>query len=173
MAVCRSRRFFNFAYTFTLVAVFAFLLTPLISVGFVSIDGENVAVVVSAETEVVVVYRHSVELYLVIERYVVENCGLRLTQLKWAGFGAGMPSSYTDVSNWSTLWRPSEGAIAKIDLALGKELVISVKHVADRAVLLSGTSIDVGSNVTLRTCFKVSVVGLLIEYIKLALLKPH
>lgn len=156
-----------------LAVFFLLIFTPFISVGLISVDGETAAVVVNAEAEVIVIYRHSVEHYLVVERYVVESCSLRLAQLEWAGFGAGMPSSLVDISNEAIQWKPGEGAIAKINLTLGHRIAVSVRYAVDYAIFLNNVSIDVENNVTIETCLKISIVDLLIEYSKLVLLRLY
>lgn len=166
----RKDRFFSLVYISAFTAVFLLVSLPLASVGLVVVDGEAVAVAFLSKVNITLAYVHSVEHYSVVEKYLLEGCGLKLIELEWAGFGAGMPSSPGDLEG-SVLDRcPTGGLRAKVDFEIGERVTIAAKHMSHPRLLINGKEVRVRENMTISTCLKTSLLELAIRYIVVALL---
>lgn len=171
----KAARFFVFSHTvfyiLTSAAILPLLLLPLIPIGLVVVDGVVGALVVFSELNVTLTYVHSVELYRVVEKYSLSSCDLRLVELEWAGFGAGMSSASRDLASEGLEWRPSRGAISKANAKLRESVVIAAKYMLDPRLFIGGEEVSIREKVVLRACHRVSLLELAARYVELALLK--
>ncbi|MEM2208062.1 MAG: DUF1850 domain-containing protein [Sulfolobales archaeon] len=169
---CRSKAlFFYLVYTSMLAVALLLALLPLLYIGLVIVDGSISAITVDSETNITLTYVHSVEHYRITERYALESCGLRLIALEWAGFGAGMPSTPTDLGDGALKWGPAGGMTSETNIKLGEYVVIAVKHMPHPRLFINSVEVSVSNNITLRTCLKISLLELVVRYIEFRLLK--
>lgn len=166
-----KKNFFHVTYTLVVLVLFSTAVMPLFPAGLVIIDGQTTAIAFLVNVNITLTYKHSVELYLVIEKYVLKRCGLELVELEWSGFGAGMPSSAADL--WDSLieWRPRNRLVVKTNLNLGKVTSMSLKHAVDPEILVDGRKVGVKDNITLKTCLSTSMLSIIVKYIEIYLLR--
>lgn len=127
--------------------------------------------VVSSKLDVTLTYVHSVELYHVVERYTLGGCDLRLVELEWAGFGAGMPSASGDLASESLEWRLPGGVVSKVDVKLRESVVVAAKYMLYPRLFIDGEEVSIREEMVLRVCRRVSLLELVVRYVELALLK--
>ncbi|MEM1931108.1 MAG: DUF1850 domain-containing protein [Sulfolobales archaeon] len=161
---------FYSVYSSALVTALVLTLSPILSIGLVIVDGSISAIVVNSRANITLTYVHSVERYRVKEEYILEGCGLRLTKLEWAGFGAGMPSTPADLGDGDLESSLTGGVTSKVDIELGEYVLIAVKHMSYPKLFVNGVEVGAVSNITLRTCLKVSLLDLVVKYVEFALL---
>ncbi|MEM4659588.1 MAG: DUF1850 domain-containing protein [Sulfolobales archaeon] len=163
--------FFYLVYSSVLATALVLTLLPLLSIGLVIVDGDISAIAVNSKANITLTYVHSVERYRVIEKYVLESCGLKLVVLEWAGFGAGMPSTPADLGDRDLELSPTGGIASKVDIKLGEYVLISVKHMSHPKLFVNGVEVSVNNNITLRTCLRASLLEVVVKYVEFALLR--
>lgn len=127
--------------------------------------------IVSSKLNVTLAYVHSVELYRVVEKYTLGSCDLRLVELEWAGFGAGMPSASGDLIGEGLEWRLPRGAVSKVGVKLRESVVVAAKYMLDPRLFIDGEEVRIREEIVLRVCHRASLLELIAKYIELALLK--
>ncbi len=148
-----------FLYVIAFVSFFVLAL-PLVQVTEVVVDGVEYLFPKDGEVFITLEYLHSVELFRVVETYLIAGCEIRLVEFRWSGYGAGLPSTPEDI--FSQISQSGGEFIARnISVISGNVLRLDMKHRVGATVSVNGEIVSSNVGVEVRVCVRVSLAKIL------------
>lgn len=106
-----------------------------------------------------IAYLHSVELYEVVEVYLVYADRLELARMVWRGFGAGLPSSTEDLQYLRHRYLEGAQVVEGVSISSGA-LLVQVRHMVNPKVLVNHREVYPRGCLAIRAGVAVSLVEL-------------